>query len=71
MDANKAMQTAGNVIKAMRTLLIFFVVTFPILAVLVRDVLGARVAEVALWREVGLAVGIHHEATAVVVGTVR
>ena len=55
----------------MRTLLSLFVFTFLILAVSVRDELGTRVAEVALWCQLRLSVSIHHEATAVVVGAVR
>ena len=70
MDTNKAMLTARNVIIAMRTLLSLFVFTFLILAVSVRDELGTRVAEVTLWCQIRLSVSIHHEATAVVIGTV-
>ena len=40
-------------------------ISFPFL---VGDVFGAGGAEVALWSQVGLAVGIHHKAAAVVVG---
>lgn len=54
----------------MRTLLSLFVFTVPILAVSVRDELGARVAEVTLWCEDGFALSIHHEAGWVIDGTV-
>ena len=54
----------------MRTLFRLFVFTFLILAVSVRDELGARVAEVDLRGQVGFAVGVYHEASWVTFGAV-